>query len=89
MDLKSPFIEGGEHLIFSKLVGFGVHPERRQDFIYSGNFRTGDILLYINNYDATYELEENQKVVKTDITYECGEYAYIYIEGKGFVGVNR
>ena len=88
MDLKSPFIEGGEELIFSKLVGFGVYPERRQDFIYSGNFRTGDILLYINNIDEIYALDENQKVMKTDITYENGEYAYIFIEGKGFVGVN-
>ena len=27
-------------------------------------------------------------MVKKDITYEEGEYAYIYIEGQGFVGVN-
>ena len=89
MALKSPFYEGGEELDFSKLLYFGRYPERRQDFIYSGTFRNGDILLYINNYDATYKLVENQNVVKTDITYECGEYAYIYIEGKGFVGVNK
>ena len=87
--LKSPFFEGGEELDFSKLLWFRRRLERRQDFIYSGTFRTGDILLYINNYDATYRLDENKKVVKTTITYENGEYAYIYLEGKGFVGVNK
>ena len=56
-------------------------PERRQDFIYSEIFKTGDILIYINNNDFINSKEK--------ITNENGEYSYIYIEGKGFVGVNK
>ena len=84
--LTSSFIEGGEEVELSKLFGFDF-PER-QRFIYSDNFRTGDILLYINNIDESYNLDSNKKLVKHVITYESGEYAYIYNEGKGFVGVN-
>ena len=87
MTYKSAFFEGGEELNFFKLFEF-TKPER-QRFIYSGNFRTGDILIYINSIDQTYSLDENQNVVKHDITYERGEYSYIYIEGKGFVGINK
>jgi len=47
---------------------------RRADTVYEENFKTGDILVYINGDDNT--------------TYENGEYAYIYIENQGFVGTN-
>ena len=59
--------------------------KRRQDFIYPETFRTGDILIYTNYDDKIYLIGKNKN--KT-ITYENGEYAYIYIDGKGFVGVN-
>ena len=64
------------------------NPERRQDFIYPETLKTGDILIYKNNNDATYSVNSLNKLVKNYITYEEGEYFYIYIEGKGFVGVN-
>ena len=48
---------------------------RRADTIYSENFKTGDILVYINTKDQS--VNEN------------GKYAYIYIEGKGFIGINN
>ena len=47
---------------------------RRADTIYKESFKTGDILIYTNKNDST--------------TNESGEYAYIYIEGQGFVGKN-
>ena len=87
--LKSSFYEGGEELYFSIQLWYRRREERRQDFIYSGTFRTGDILLYTNINDEFYRLDENKNVVKTIVTYENGEYAYIYIEGKGFVGINK
>ena len=64
--------------------------KRRQDFIYPETFKTGDILIYTNYNDTIYEIDKKTNVVKktTSITYEDGEYAYIYIDGKGFVGVN-
>ena len=62
--------------------------ERRKDFIIEEDFKTGDILLYININDFFYIYDENNNIVTKDITYEDGEYAYIYIEGKGFVGTN-
>ena len=49
--------------------------------------KTGDILIYINRNDIVYSVDNNQ-LTKNYITYENGEYSYIYIEGKGFVGVN-
>ena len=61
-------------------------PERRQDYIYPETLKTGDILIYKNNQDISFT--KSNKLIKNDITYEEGEYAYIYIEGKGFVGVN-
>ena len=63
-------------------------PERRQDFIYLETFQTGDILIYINNNDIIYSVDKDKKLVKQYITYENGEYSYIFIEGQGFVGVN-
>ena len=80
---------GGKEVPLFSLKGFRDYndPERRQSFIYKDTLKTGDILIYINNNDATYNLK-NQTIVKKVITYEEGEYAYIYIEGKGFVGVN-
>ena len=35
-----------------------------------------------------YDYDENKNIINKYITYEEGEYAYIYIEGKGFVGTN-
>ena len=62
-------------------------PERRADTVYGENFKTGDILIYKNSNDVIYK-NENGNIIKTNVTYENGEYAYIFIEGKGFVGVN-
>jgi len=86
---KDTFTEGGEEVALFSLKNFRDYTdsERRQSFIYKDTLKTGDILIYKNNNDATYNLK-NQKLVKKVITYEEGEYAYIYIEGKGFVGVN-
>ena len=65
------------------------YPERRADYINKEDFKTGDILYYINKNDITYNFDEiNNKLIRTYITYEEGEYAFIYIKGKGFVGIN-
>jgi hypothetical protein len=63
------------------------NPDRRADTINSENFKTGDILIYKNNNDTQYKYANNS-INKTTVTYERGEYAFIYIEGKGFVGIN-
>ena len=63
-------------------------PARRADTIYPETFRTGDILIYTNTNDNAY-VGQNSRLVKKPITYENGEYAYIFIAGKGFVGVNH
>ena len=60
---------------------------RRKNYIYPHHFKTGDILIYRNSNDSTYSIQSN-KAVKLNITYEDGEYYFVYIEGKGFVGVN-
>ncbi len=65
------------------LINFGqysnekgeLNKARRADTINEENFVTGDILIYTNKDDST--------------TKENGEYAYIYIEGEGFVGINE
>ena len=62
-------------------------PSRRADTIYSENFETGDILIYLNSNDVNYSLKNNA-IVTTKVTNEDGEYAYIFIKGIGFVGVN-
>jgi len=87
--LKHTFTKGGKEVIIYSLKQFGdyTNPERRQSFIYKNTFKTGDILIYKNKNDFIYSLE-NKKLVKKRITYEEGEYSYIYIEGQGFVGVN-
>ena len=53
--------------------------DRRSDTIYKEDFKTGDILIYLNQNDV-----KDGKA----ITYEDGEYAYIYLEGQGFCGIN-
>ena len=60
---------------------------RRADTIYSETFRTGDILIYKNTNDVLYSYKNNT-LSQSTVTYENGEYAYIFIEGKGFVGIN-
>ena len=79
-----------EEAVVNAIKYFGQYndPERRKDFIFKEDFKTGDILLYINTKDFIYSYDENKNIVKNYITYEDGEYAYIYIEGKGFVGTN-
>ena len=89
--IKHSYIQGGakQNIYNLKRYQFfkGEKGEGREDFIYKESFQTGDILIYKNSNDTSYEVE-NEKLIKNNITYEDGEYAYIYIEGKGFVGVN-
>ena len=89
VNIKYTYIKGGEEVNIYSLKGFRDYndPERREDFIYLETFKTGDILIYINRNDITYEINNN-KLNKNYISYEQGEYAYIYIEDKGFIGVN-
>jgi hypothetical protein len=62
--------------------------DNRANTIYPIDFQTGDILIYTNTNDKKYEVEANTHNTKENIiTYEDGEYAYIYVDGK-FVGVN-
>ena len=62
---------------------------RRADTVYEENFRTGDVLIYTNSHDVLYRYDSlNDLAVEVPVTYEDGEYAYIFIEGRGFVGVN-
>ena len=64
-------------------------PERRADTVYEEHFRTGDVLIYLNHDDVTCEYDKNTDVLtKSAVTGENGEYAYLYLEGRGFVGVN-
>ena len=86
--IKYEYIPGQEVNIYClKEYRSYTSSDRREDFIYKEVFKTGDILLYINKNDSAYSVDKNQLL--TDyITYEDGEYAYIYIDGKGFVGVN-
>jgi len=67
-----------------------VVSSRRADTIYSENFITGDILIYLNDHDKKYNYNKstNEYTEIGNITYESGEYAYIFIEGEGFVGIN-
>ena len=88
--INHAYIKGGEKVAIYDLKGFGDYnnPERRRQHIFPKTFKTGDILIYKNHNDAVYSAGEDNKLNKTYITYEDGEYAYIYIEGKGFVGYN-
>lgn len=62
---------------------------RREDTVYHENFETGDILIYNNTNDVLYNYNSNSyTATTTNVTFENGEYAYIFIEGAGFVGVN-
>lgn len=61
--------------------------DRLADTIYAENFKTGDILIYRNENDIQYEFKDNNLFQKL-VTYENGEYAFIFLAGKGFVGVN-
>ena len=60
-------------------------PLRRADTIYAENFKTGDILVYLNKNDYVYDSASSSKI---NVTNENGEYAYIFIKDYGFVGVN-
>jgi hypothetical protein len=87
--LKYVYIQGEKGIDIYSMKYFGDYDyiNRREDFIYKEEFQTGDILIYLNRNDATYRVEKN-KLIKTCNTYEEGEYAYIYIENRGFIGVN-
>ena len=62
---------------------------RREDTVYNDNFETGDILIYNNSNDVIYTYKASDyTATTTNVTYENGEYAYIFIEGTGFVGIN-
>ena len=88
--VQHSYIKGGQKVNIYDLKKFRPYTdlERRQDYLYLKTFKTGDILIYKNNNDAIYYIDQNNKLFKNYITYEEGEYAYIYLEGKGFVGVN-
>ena len=79
----------GNEVTFNRLKQFRDYSnlERRQTFIYKNTLKTGDILIYKNSNDEI-NILENKQLVNKVITNEEGEYAFIYIEGKGFVGVN-
>lgn len=62
------------------------NPDNMANTIYPTDFKNWDILIYTNKNDVKYSLSGHD-TVETYITYEDGEYAYIYIDGK-FVGVN-
>ena len=89
-EAEHTYIEGGEKVILYDLKGFRSYydPERRRHYINPKTFKTGDILIYKNHNDAVYRFDKDNKLSKTYITYENGEYAYIYIEGKCFAGIN-
>jgi len=84
------YVKDGEKVAIYDLKGFRDYkdPERRRHHINPKTFKTGDILIYKNHNDAVYSEGKGNKLNKAYITYENGEYAYIYIEGKGFVGYN-
>lgn len=83
------FIKDEKEVTIYDLKGFRDYndPERRRHHLYPETFKTGDILIYLNHNDVTYSVKDN-KLETNYITYENGEYAFIYIEEKGFVGVN-
>ena len=89
--INHTFVEGGENVNVYSLKEFNYFEKpntiNRENFIYKETFKTGDILIYTNYNDTEYTLSDNV-LHKNNITYEEGEYSYIFIEGKGFVGVN-
>jgi len=84
------YIKGEEEATIYDLKSFRDYKnlKRRRHYINPNTFKTGDILIYKNHNDAVYSISKDNKLNKTYITYENGEYAYIYLEGKGFVGIN-
>ncbi|MBR6505411.1 DUF11 domain-containing protein [Candidatus Saccharibacteria bacterium] len=87
---KKKYTYGDEDLYEYDMKSWGAYnTNRRADTIYEENFRTGDILIYTNRDDIAYTYTSSTDTVdKKPVTKENGEYIYIYIEGKGFVGVN-
>ena len=80
------FIEGSDEVnIYGikeyQYILYSLIEQRREDFIYKEHFKTGDILIYQNKNDKLYYLQNN-KIENETVTFEDGEYAYIYIEGK-------
>ena len=64
-------------------------PDRRADTICEEHFRTGDVLIYSNTDDVVYRFSEVSGTAEmSSVTPENGVYAYLYIEGRGFVGPN-
>ena len=45
-----------------KVFRFYDNPERRKDFIIKEDFKTGDILLYINTNDFLYDYDVNKNI---------------------------
>lgn len=68
------FLTGGNNLIKWLYDENKDYLYRNEDTIYKEKFKTGDILFY--------------RVNQPKITKEQGDYAYIYIDGEGFVGIN-
>ena len=86
------FFEDGEEVTIYNLKEFQYFldiekSERREDFIYKETLKPGDILIYTNYNDTQYK-KVNDQLEKINVTNEEGEYYYIYIEKRGFVGVN-
>jgi len=86
------FFEDGEEVTVYNLKEFQYFldiekSERREDFIYKETLKPGDILIYTNYNDTQYK-KVNDQLEKINVTNEEGEYYYIYIEKRGFVGVN-
>ena len=88
--VEHTYIKGGEKVTLYDQKSFldYYNPERRRHYINSKTFKTGDILIYKNHNDVVYRFKNN-KLNKTYITYENGEYSYIYIERKGFIGITK
>ncbi|MDO4741928.1 MAG: hypothetical protein Q4A79_00940 [Candidatus Saccharibacteria bacterium] len=88
---EKKYTYNGENIYAFDMKLWGSYDDlgRRADTIYQEHFKTGDVLIYTNHDDTTYSYDsETDTVNKRAVTYESGEYAYIYIDGIGFVGVN-
>ena len=83
-----------ENLNLYCLIGWGKeknNPDDREDTINPNVFKTGDILVYNNSNDYSYYYSngDDRNIKRWPVTNEDGEYWYIFIEGKGFVGINN
>ena len=80
--------QNGVNIILYEIPALWLYenPDNRANTIYPTDFKTWDILIYTNTNDIKYSLSGYDTVEKY-ITYEDGEYAYIYIDWR-FVGVN-